>query len=207
MPEPLFITFEGIDGSGKSTQIKAFSAYLSSIGIAHIATREPGGSEGGELIRTLLVQGEINKWSAQTEILLFTAARCDHMEKKIQPALSQGKTVLCDRFIDSTRVYQSAKNKVFCETIDTLHETFISREPDLTFIIDINPEIALKRGLARHSNETRFENMGLEFQKKLRQRFLELSQKYTERCHVIDGHQNPDKIESDIKDIYKSILS
>ena len=148
-----FITFEGIDGSGKSTQSRRFADLLRDQGTDLIFTREPGGSAGAEEIRTLVLTGETDRWSAETEILLFTAARRDHLEKTIQPALDAGTTVVCDRFADSTRVYQGATRGDLRSKVDALHELMIGREPDLTFIIDMDPAVALERGLARKSGE------------------------------------------------------
>ena len=159
-----FITFEGIDGSGKSTQAKRLVAHLTSLGHDVIHTREPGGSAGAEEIRRLLVEGDPDRWSAETEILLFTAARRDHLEKTIIPALAAGKWVVSDRFADSTRVYQGATRGDLRGIVDALHAQMIGVEPDMTFIIDMDPVAALSRGLARKSGEDRFEDFGLDFQ-------------------------------------------
>ena len=157
MPRPLFISFEGIDGCGKSTQIKRVEDHLISNGLSVTRTREPGGSEGAETIRRLLVEGDPDRWSAETELLLFYAARRDHLEKTILPALSKGEIVLSDRFADSTRVYQGATRGDLRGTVDKLHDLVIGREPDLTLIFDMDPKVALQRGLARNSGEDRFE--------------------------------------------------
>ena len=193
-----FITFEGIDGSGKSTQSRRFAALLESRGEAYILTREPGGSAGAEEIRNLVLTGAPDRWSAETEILLFTAARRDHLEKTIAPALTAGTTVICDRFADSTRVYQGATRGDLRGKVDALHELMIGREPDLTFIIDMDPQIALARGLARGSGEDRFEDFGLGFQETLRHGFLTLAKAYPARCVLIDGNRTPDQIASEI---------
>ena len=193
-----FITFEGIDGSGKSTQSRRFAALLESRGEAHILTREPGGSAGAEEIRNLVLTGAPDRWSAETEILLFTAARRDHLEKTIAPALTAGTTVICDRFADSTRVYQGATRGDLRGKVDAFHELMIGREPDLTFIIDMDPQIALARGLARGSGEDRFEDFGLGFQETLRHGFLTLAKAYPARCVLIDGNRTPDQIASEI---------
>jgi dTMP kinase len=182
-----FISFEGIDGSGKSTQIKLFSERLKKHGIEHVLSREPGGSKGAEEIRRLLVEGDPDRWSHYTEMLLFTAARRDHLERTINPNLESGKTVVTDRFADSTRVYQGAAREGMEMTVNALHNLMIRKDPDITFIIDIDPEIALKRGLARNSGEDRFEEFGLEFQKKLRKGFLSLASHFNKRCFIIDG--------------------
>lgn len=189
-----FISFEGIDGSGKSTQIKLFSERLKKHGIEHVLSREPGGSKGAEEIRRLLVEGDPDRWSHYTEMLLFTAARRDHLERTINPNLESGKTVVTDRFADSTRVYQGAAREGMEMTVNALHNLMIRKDPDITFIIDIDPEIALKRGLARNSGEDRFEEFGLEFQKKLRKGFLSLASHFNKRCFIIDGNGELDII-------------
>ncbi|MGJ8588121.1 MAG: dTMP kinase [Yoonia sp.] len=198
MSKPRFITFEGIDGSGKSTQSRRFAEHLRAQGEDIILTREPGGSPGAEEIRALLLTGDTDRWSPETEILLFTAARRDHLEKTIQPALAEGKTVISDRFADSTRVYQGATRGDLRGIVDSLHSLMIGREPDLTFIIDMDPETALQRGLARKSGEDRFEEFGLGFQETLRHGFLALAHANPERCVLIDGNRTPDQIASEI---------
>lgn len=164
-----------------------------------VLTREPGGSPGAEQIRALLLTGDTDRWSAETEILLFTAARRDHLEKTIRPALAAGQTVISDRFADSTRVYQGATRGDLRSKVDDLHDMMIGQEPDLTFIIDMDPEIALARGLARGSGEDRFEDMGLAFQETLRHGFLALAQAQPERCVLIDGNREPDAIAAEIQ--------
>ena len=199
----LFITFEGIDGSGKSTQSQVLYDALNDLGISVIQTREPGGSIGAEIIRSLLVSGETDRWSAETEILLFTAARRDHLEKTIQPALTKNQIVICDRFVDSTRVYQGVARADLRQTVDELHSIIIKKEPDITFIIDTDPEKSLTRGLARNSGEDRFEEFGLEFQKKLRNGFSELSKTEKSRCHLINGMRSKEEVSNDILNIVK----
>ncbi|HEV8034865.1 dTMP kinase [Yoonia sp.] len=198
MSRPRFITFEGIDGSGKSTQSRRFADHLREKGEDIILTREPGGSPGAEEIRALLLTGDTDRWSPETEILLFTAARRDHLEKTIQPALADGKTVISDRFADSTRVYQGATRGDLRGIVDSLHSLMIGREPDLTFIIDMDPEMALQRGLARKSGEDRFEDFGLGFQETLRHGFLALAHANPDRCVLIDGNRTADQIASEI---------
>lgn len=196
MGDGLFITFEGIDGSGKSTQLRRLAAALDARD--PIITREPGGAPGAEEIRALLLSGEAEKWSAETELLLFTAARRDHVEKTVLPALDQGRIVLCDRFADSTRVYQGATRGDLRGKVDQLHDLMIGLAPDLTFIIDMPPEIALERGLARGTGEDRFEEMGLAFQETLRHGFLSLARAHPNRCVVIDGNRNADDVAAEI---------
>ena len=198
MKKGLFITLEGIDGSGKSTQANALGEALNKNGNIAILTREPGGSVGAELIRKLLVEGDPNRWSPETEMLLFTAARRDHFEKTIRPALERGKIVISDRFADSTRVYQGATRGDLRALVDQLHQLMIGYEPDLTLIIDVDPQESLARGLARGSGEDRFEDFGLDFQKKLRQGFLKLGNDFDKRCKIIDGTRSVDDISSEI---------
>lgn len=198
MSQGLFITFEGIDGSGKSTQARRLAESLSAEGRDVVLTREPGGSDGAELIRRLLVEGDPDRWSAETEILLFTAARRDHLEKTIEPALSAGKTVISDRFADSTRVYQGAARGELRAIVDDLHSMMIGREPDATFVIDMDPKEALRRGLARHSGEDRFEDMGEDFQQRLHDGFHALAAENANRCHLIEGHRTEADVAADI---------
>ena len=139
-----------------------------------------------------------DRWSAETEILLFTAARRDHLEKTILPALGTGKTVISDRFADSTRIYQGATRGDLRAMVDNLHALMIGVEPDLTFIIDMDPATALQRGLARRSGEDRFEDMGLAFQQTLRAGFLSLAQKFPARCILIDGNRDAAAVSADI---------
>lgn len=195
---PRFITFEGIDGSGKSTQARLLAEHLRADGRDVVLTREPGGSPGAEEIRRLLLTGNPDRWSAETEILLFTAARRDHLEKTVQPALDAGQTVISDRFADSTRVYQGATRGDLRHMVDQLHSLMIGREPDLTFVIDMDPATALRRGLARQSGEDRFEDMGLTFQETLRHGFLALAHAHPNRCVLISGDRDPAAIASEI---------
>jgi dTMP kinase len=180
-----FISFEGIDGSGKSTQLRTLARRLRERGTAVVETREPGGSEGAESIRRLLVEGATGRWSAESEVLLFTAARRDHLERTVRPALADGATVLCDRFADSTRVYQGAVRGELREMVDALHRLAIGVEPDLTLILDLDPDAALARGLARGGAEDRFERFGADFQARLRTGFLGLAVEFPARCRVI----------------------
>lgn len=207
MSRGIFITFEGIDGSGKSTQARLLATLMRDYGNEVILTREPGGSAGAEDIRQLLVEGNPGRWSPETEILLFTAARRDHLERTIQPALDLGKVVISDRFVDSTRVYQGVARAELRSTVDALHDQMIAKEPDLTFIIDMDPEAALARGLARNSGEDRFEEMGLQFQMDLRAGFLSLAKHYPDRCEIINGNQSPATVSGDIQSVIEAWIS
>jgi dTMP kinase len=189
-----FISFEGIDGSGKSTQVRRLAASLRAGGGEVVETREPGGSPGAELVRRLLVEGEAARWSPETEILLFTAARRDHLERTIAPALARGATVVTDRFADSTRVYQGVARADLRPMVDRLHALAIGIEPDLTLILDLAPDIALARGLARPHAEDRFERMGTDFQARLRQGFLALAAEFPARFRVIPADGDPDAV-------------
>ncbi len=180
-----FITFEGIDGSGKSTQVSALADILRADGSEVVETREPGGAPGAELIRALLVEGDPGRWSPETEILLFTAARRDHLERTIRPALARGATVISDRFANSTRVYQGVARADLRPMVDALHDLAVGLEPDLTFILDLPPDLALGRGLARGGAEDRFERLGLGFQQRLRAGFLALAREFPGRCRVV----------------------
>ncbi len=185
-----FITFEGIDGSGKSTQTKLLAARLQDEGFDITLTREPGGSEGAEEIRDLVLQGATDRWSAETEILLFTAARRDHIERTILPALAQGKIVICDRFADSTRMYQGISRGNLRALVDQLHDLMIPYDPDITILVDMDPEIGLKRAKARATLEERFEDFGLDLQKRMRSGFLELAREFDTRIAVVDGNRD-----------------
>ena len=193
-----FISFEGIDGSGKSTQARMLADALRAEGHAVTLTREPGGSAGAEEIRRLVLEGDPDRWSAETEILLFTAARRDHLEKTILPALARGDIVITDRFADSTRIFQGITRGDLRETVDTLHSLMIAREPDLTLLFDIDPAVGLARATARAGAEMRFEDMGLHFQTLARDGFLALAALHP-RFHIIDGARAPDTVAADVR--------
>ena len=199
----LFISFEGIDGSGKSTQTKRLAKRLQQDGHEVVLTREPGGSVGAEEIRALVLQGDPERWSAETEILLFTAARRDHLECVILPALSAGKIVICDRFADSTRMYQGISRGNLREIVDRLHDLMIPRDPDVTLLIDMDPEIGLSRAKARSTKEERFEDFGLQLQQTMREGFLTLAKEYSDRIRIIDGHGDADQV---AEEIYAQII-
>jgi len=195
----LFISFEGIDGSGKSTQARLLAEHLRSTGREVVLTREPGGSPGAEEIRALVLQGDPERWSAETELLLFTAARRDHLERTIRPALARGATVICDRFADSTRMYQGLSRGDLRGAVDTLHALMIGVEPDVTLLIDMDPEAALARAKARATAEERFEDFGLPLQQKMRAGFLALAAEFSSRFRIVDGNRAPEAVAQDVR--------
>jgi dTMP kinase len=201
-----FISFEGIDGSGKSTQAKVLARTLMDLGHDVVLTREPGGSVGAEGIRALVLQGDPDRWSAESEILLFTAARRDHLEKTILPALDAGKVVICDRFADSTRMYQGLSRGDLRTLVDELHTLMIPRDPDLTVLIDLDPKLGLSRAKARNTVEERFEDFGISLQEKMRVGFLNLAEEYADRFRVIDGLREIDVVAADVLDVVQKRL-
>jgi dTMP kinase len=188
MARGYFITFEGGEGAGKSTQIARLADRLSGQGTDVVATREPGGSPGAEAIRDLLVRGAADRWSSLTETLLINAARRDHVERVISPALARGAVVLCDRFADSTRAYQGAGGGVSAGLIASLEAAVVGEaRPDLTLIFDLPACEGLARAAARAGAETRFEAKGLTFHERLRAAFLAIAAEAPERCCLIDA--------------------
>ncbi|EEE38727.1 thymidylate kinase [Rhodobacteraceae bacterium KLH11] len=202
----MFLTFEGIDGSGKSTQARLLAEHLRREGHEVILTREPGGSDGAEEIRNLVLQGDPDRWSAETEILLFTAARRDHLERTIEPALAAGKVVICDRFADSTRMYQGLSRGDLRGLVDQLHNLMIGREPDLTLLIDMDPGTGLSRAKGRQGAEERFEDFGLDLQQQMRAGFLALAQEFSDRFRVVDGNRNMDSVAQDVTKVVMMAL-
>lgn len=201
-----FITFEGGEGTGKSTQSRILTARLQAGGRSAIRTREPGGSDGAEALRALLVEGAADRWSAMTETLMMNAARRDHLERTILPALARGDVVISDRFADSTRMYQGLSRGDLRATVDRLHAMMIGREPDLTFVIDMEPELGLARAKGRKGHEERFENMGLDLQRQMRAGFLALAAEFAPRCRVINGARAPELVAADIIAIARAAL-
>lgn len=193
-----FISFEGIDGSGKSTQARRLAAHLEGQGHDVVLTREPGGSPGAEDIRALVLEGAADRWSPETELLLFTAARRDHLERTILPALEAGQIVICDRFADSTRMYQGLRREGLRALVDQLHDLMIGREPDLTVLIDMDPDTGLQRALSRGGGEERFESFGNDLQAKMRAGFLDLAQEFADRIITIDGNRDIDAVSADV---------
>jgi dTMP kinase len=186
MPRGIFVTFEGIDGSGKSTQSRLVHAALRDMGRDVILTREPGGSPGAEEIRALLVRGEGDRWSPQTELILFNAARRDHVERTIRPALERGMIVLCDRYVDSTRGYQGGDPER-ARLIDMMHQELIGLDPDLTVLIDIDPCVASSRDATQKGAETRFESLGDPFMRGVAERLRARARLEPDRFLCVEG--------------------
>jgi len=195
-----FVSFEGIDGCGKSTQARLLAERLRESGAEAVLTREPGGAPGAEEIRRLLVDGPPERWSAETEILLFTAARRDHWERTIAPALARGAHVVTDRFADSTRVYQGIRGDGLRATADTLHAMMIGREPDLTLVIDLAPEDAAARASGRPGAPARFESFGADYQTRLRAAFLALADEAPARIRVVNGAGPPEAVAARLRE-------
>ncbi|NRA88992.1 MAG: dTMP kinase [Rhizobiales bacterium] len=199
-----FISFEGGEGGGKSSQIKLLAEKLRAEGIDVIVTREPGGSEGAEQLRQLLLTGDIASWSPISEALLFAAGRSDHLEKLIRPSLEKGIWVLCDRFLDSTRAYQGVAGQVPQELIAAIEKYVIADDlPNRTYILDLDPKIGLARANARMAEinkvtpnlaEDRFEKMNMQFHLDLRQCYLDIAKNEPKRCLVINAEQSFDAI-------------
>ena len=190
-----FITLEGGEGTGKSTQIRRLAAALEEKGIAVLCTREPGGSPGAEEIRKLMVEGEPGRWDAVTETLLAYAARVDHVARTIGPALLADKWLISDRFNDSTFAYQGVGRGLARETIRRIDSAVLDDfAPDLTLILDLDVKTGLQRALARSGAENRFEKFGTEFHEKLRQAFLDIAKRSPERCRVIDASGTEEQV-------------
>ncbi len=195
----IFITFEGGEGSGKSTQIKYLSNLLSDQKIEHIITREPGGTDVGEQIRKVLVQGNIKKLDSFSEFLCFAASRREHLKKIIIPALEDNKIVISDRFLDSSIVYQGMVGGLNLETILQVHNNFCyNKFPDLTLILDVDPELGLKRKNINTLIENRFESFENNFHTLVQEKFLELSKIYSKRCRLINANNDKDFIFNEI---------
>lgn len=197
----VFITLEGPDGAGKSTQARLLAEALQGRGHRVVLTREPGGAPGAEAIRRLLVEGEPGRWSAMAELLLFNAARRDHLERTLAPALDGGAVVVCDRFVDSTRAYQSAGRDggVGRAAVDALHRLAIGLDPDLTLVLDLPPGAAAARSSTRPTAEDRFERFGPAFQTRLRAAFAAIAAAEPARCAVIDAGGPPEAVAAEIR--------
>lgn len=195
MTRARFITFEGGEGTGKSTQAARLVERLTARGIDVVRTREPGGSPGAEAIRELVVSGTADRWSPRTELLLMYAARSDHLERTIVPALEAGRWVVSDRFADSSRVYQGAAGGADAALIATLDAAVVgARQPDLTLMFDLPFELGLQRAIGRGAAETRFESKGAAFHARLRAGFQAIAEAHPDRCRLIDASGDPETV-------------
>ncbi len=195
-----FITFEGGEGAGKSTQIELLAVALTRAGISVRTTREPGGSPGAEEIRRLLVTGPPNRWDAMTEALLHFAARRDHLRGVILPDLEAGRWVLSDRFADSTMAYQGYGHGLGRDAIEALYALVVGNlAPDLTLILDLPVELGLERALARRDGEDRYESLDRAFHERLRQGFREIAEREPERCALIDASGEVDAVQAAVR--------
>lgn len=195
-----FITFEGGEGAGKSTQVKLLAEAFLKSGNTAIITREPGGTVGAESIRNLLVNGDTSKWDPETELLLHLAARKDHINKLIKPSLDAEKYVICDRFTDSTIAYQAYGHKLGAEYVGNLCNLVVGNfQPDITIFLDIDISSGIKRTSLRSDAENRYEKMGTEFHQRVRDGFLEIARSNLQRCVVINA-------KDDIESVHKAIL-
>ena len=193
----LFITFEGIEGSGKTTQIQMLEVVLKERGIAYITTREPGGTKIAEAIRSILLNPAFKEMKPETELLLYCASRAQHTAELILPALAEGKIVLCDRYFDSTYAYQGAARELDEELINVLTKfSTYGRNPDLTFLIDLPVEIGLTR--IKNRSLDRLEQETISFHAKVREQYLSIARKYPSRYIVLNGESQPEKIHHQI---------
>jgi dTMP kinase len=204
----LFISFEGGEGVGKSTQIELLKTSLTKKNLNVLSTREPGGTKEGELIRKFLVSGEISSWDSYSESLLFNALRREHINKIINPSLFKGDIVLCDRFIDSTIVYQGVGGGINQTLLLSLHKNFCyDLYPDITFFLSLDPKVGIERTLSRNNKtENRFENMGLSYHQKIQDGFKALSDKNNKRFFEINAELSIEKISNQIYDHVISII-
>ncbi len=195
MAEARFITFEGGEGAGKSTQVGLLAAALQAKGVTVVQTREPGGSPGAEQIRSLLVDGPAERWLPLTEALLHSAARAEHLARTVRPALAADSWVLCDRFTDSTLAYQGYGHELGRSTVEALRDLVAgSPLPDLTLVIDLPVELGLSRAGARAGGAARYEAMGAAFHQRVREGFKAIARAEPERCAVIDGSGGPEAV-------------
>ncbi len=196
-----FVSFEGGEGAGKSTQVELLSLRLKNIGCKVLSTREPGGSIGAEKIRSLLVSGHVERWDPLTEALLHNAARLDHLNSTILPALKDGNWVVCDRFCDSTLAYQGYGQGVDKNTLALIQKCVVTKDPDITFVLDIPVDQGFKRLKERFEKLSRYEKMNLEIHERLRHGFLSIAKENSNRCKVIDASLEPEDIHEQIWNI------
>ena len=210
----MFITLEGIEGSGKSTQLGHLEAFCKHRGLDVTVTREPGGTAIGEAIRSILLNPDNRRMEPLTELLLYEADRAEHVRKKIIPALAEGRIVLCDRFCDATVVYQGYGRGLDIEMIQRLHRTILGKiKPDLTVLYDLAPEVGLERAWnqinhgGRSGKETRFEHEALAFHNKIRNGYLEIARMEPERFFVVDAVRDEDTVRKTVIDRLEKLLA
>ena len=210
----MFITLEGIEGSGKTTQIRQLSTYIEATGYRCVTTREPGGTSIGDKIRAILLNPENNDLSPISELLLYMADRAQHLNSLVKPALDAGKIVLCDRYFDATVVYQGIARGLDTELIYSLHRLlFEDLKPEVTFLLDLPPSVGLARAWKqiddgiRSGGESRFEEETLAFHEKVRAGYLELARLEAKRFTVIDASQDEKQVQMDIREVLSSVLS
>ena len=195
-----FITLEGGEGAGKSTQVALLAEALRATGLEVVETREPGGSPGAEQIRQLLVRGAVERWDPLSEALLHFAARREHLVRRIEPSLAEGKWVVSDRFADSTLAYQGVGQGVGREAFQALYDLVVGDQgPDLTLILDMSVAEGLARAGERPGEETRYEAMGQDFHERLRAAFLEIAEAEPERCAVVDARGSVEAVGDSIR--------
>lgn len=207
MSKGKFITFEGGEGTGKSTQVKLLADSLRESGLDVVTTREPGGSTGAEEIRSLLVNGAVNRWTPMSEALLNYAARTEHLDKTVYPALEKGQWVISDRFADSTMAYQGYGHGIDLATLKDLHLAVLGDfAPDLTLMFDLDLETGLGRAESRGEGEDRYERMGHDFHERLRKGFLDIAAGEPARCAVVDASQDIEQVAKAIRRIVSDRL-
>lgn len=199
-----FITFEGCDGCGKSTQLRKFNEYLTKEGVPHIFTREPGGGKISEAIREILLNGKNAEMTDECEALLYAAARVQHLHDRVEPALREGKLVVCDRYVDSSLAYQAFARGLGREFVEKINAYALENYlPDLTVFIDLTPEAAFLRKHGADEND-RLEQAGMAFHKKVYEGYKTLAKEYPERIVCVDGNQTPDEIFDEVLSILKA---
>jgi dTMP kinase len=209
----MFITLEGIEGSGKTTQVGRLVEFLENKGIGCVTTRQPGGTLIGKNIRSILLDPANNALAPLTELLLYMADRAQHLHELIRPALKSGKTVVCDRYFDATIVYQGFARGLSVELIGQLHQIlFDDLKPDITLLLDLPPQVGLKRAWQQLNNgqrsgdESRFEAEALAFHEKVRAGYLELARIEPDRFRIVDASQSPDEVFTAVREIVSSAL-
>lgn len=197
-----FISLEGGEGAGKSTHVRMLADALGTAGLDPVVTREPGGAPSAEIIRRLLVDGDVDRWQPMTEALLHCAARLEHVKNTIEPALAEGRWVITDRFADSSVAYQGYGHDLGGEAMDRLHQmVFGDFQPDLTIILDVPVDQGLARAMRRQDGEDRYERMGVEFHERLRDGFLDIARRNPKRCTIIDATEDKDIVHKWIRTI------